>query len=200
MNCTKCGNKIQDGAKFCNVCGERINVENHQNNEDQNNQPNVNLNKDEANVKEGKVAPPPAKKNKTLKVVIGVIVVLIAAIGIASLAGESEEVSCVKNGYFEAYPSESGYPSIGEAFDDYFSDPSWESFTSEEGMEIVQFDGGFTYYDDDTDCSLQFQVYDDGSFEIYAVEFNGVPQNKLVIAALVERVMEHSIGVGVREG
>ena len=62
-------------------------------------------------------------------------------------------------------------------------------------MEIVQFDGEFMYYDDETDCSLQFETYEDGTFEIYAVEYNGIPQNKLEIASLVEEVMENSLEI-----
>ncbi|MDY4574887.1 MAG: zinc-ribbon domain-containing protein [Intestinibacter sp.] len=30
MKCSKCGNEVKDGAKFCNICGEKLNCENNQ--------------------------------------------------------------------------------------------------------------------------------------------------------------------------
>lgn len=199
MKCSKCGNEIKNGAKFCNICGQSVSGENIVNDVEQNVKPSVNLNKNDEN-KDNVVANPP-KKNKTLKAVIGVFLVIVVGLVIGVIASESdsgyvsEDVLSVKNGYFEAYPSDQGYTDIGTAFDGYFADTSWESFTSEEGMEIVQFDGEFMYYDDETDCSLQFETYEDGTFEIYAVEYNGIPQNKLEIASLVEEVMENSLEI-----
>lgn len=120
MKCSKCGNEIKDGAKFCNICGEKLNTESSQ--------PNVNLNKDEGTVKEGstvkaEVVKPPKKKNKTLIAVIGVIVVLIVGIALASMGtSETEKVSTVKDGYFYDYTEEDGYTDVGTAFDNYFAD------------------------------------------------------------------------------
>lgn len=185
MKCSKCGNEVKDGAKFCNICGEKLNCEN--------NQPNINLNKDEGTVK-AEIVKSPKKKNKTLIAVIGVIVVLIVGVALASMAGESEEVTRVKEGHFIDYSEDEGYTDIGTAFENYFSDTSWESFTSEDGMEIVEFNGTCMYYDKETNCSIQFELYDDGGFSIYAMEFNGVPQNTLMIDAVVENAMEESWG------
>ncbi|MGN1033712.1 MAG: zinc-ribbon domain-containing protein [Intestinibacter sp.] len=190
MKCSKCGNEIKEGAKFCNICGEKLNTESSQ--------PNVNLNKDESAIKAEGVNQP-KKKNRTLIAVIGVVVVLVIGVALASIGGdgsiyESEEVTRVKKGHFLDYSEDDGYTDIGTAFESYFSDTSWESFTSEEGMEIVQFDGVCMYYDKETNCSIQFELDDDGGFSIYAMEFNGVPQNRLMIGAVVEDAMQESWG------
>lgn len=181
MNCTKCGNKIEEGAKFCNLCGEKINT--------QDNKKNINLIKYKEIKGEELVK---NSSNKTWKIIIGVVIVLIAAIAITELVSESEEVLSVKNANFKYYTYDMGYTDIGTAFENYFSNTKWQSFISEEGIEIVQFDGEFMYYDKNTDCSIQFEIYSDGTFDIYAVEFNGIPQNKLIIAALIDEVMESS--------
>lgn len=104
----------------------------------------------------------------------------------------SEEVKSVKGGYFTNYSYDDGYPNVGRAFENYFSNPTWEAFTSDDDMDIVEFNGKFMYYDDETDCCLQFQMYEDGSFDIYAVEFNGIPQDKLTISVLLEDIMDEA--------
>lgn len=202
MKCSKCGNEVKGDAKFCNVCGQKLDTQNNIDN-GQNSQPQVDLNKDEGNkkesiTKEGQVKPP-KKKNRTLIAVIGVVAVVLVAVFIASMGSdgsvyESEEVTRVKNGHFLNYSEDDGYTDIGTAFENYFSDTSWESFTSEEGMEIVEFNGICMYYDEETNCSIQFELDDDGGFDIYAMEFNDVPQNRIMINAVVKDAMDESWG------
>ena len=135
------------------------------------------------------------QKKKTSKIIIGIIVTIAIIVGLSALASGgdySSKVSSVKNGYFQAYSSDDGYPNVGDAFENYFDDTSWKAFTSDDDMEIVEFNGKFLYYDDETDCCLQFQTYEDGSFDIYAVEFNGIPQDKLTISVLLEKVMDEA--------
>ena len=178
MICKKCGNQIKEGAKFCNNCG----YESSNMNQD-NRQYNSNMNQQDQQ-----------QKKKTSKIIIGIIVTIAIIVGLSALASGgdySSKVSSVKNGYFQAYSSDDGYPNVGDAFENYFDDTSWKAFTSDD-MEIVEFNGKFLYYDDETDCCLQFQTYEDGSFDIYAVEFNGIPQDKLTISTLLEKVMDEA--------
>ena len=180
MICKKCGNQIKEGAKFCNNCG----YESSNKNQD-NRQYNSNMNQQDQQ----------QKKKKTSKIIIGVIVTIAIIVGLAALGSSgdySEEVRSVKNGYFQAYSSDDGYPNVGNAFENYFDDTSCKAFTSDDDMDIVEFNGKFMYYDDETDCCLQFQTYEDGSFDIYAVEFNGIPQDKLTISVLLEKVMDEA--------
>ena len=134
-------------------------------------------------------------KNKNIfKIVISVclvvitIVVIISAIGVNS--GMSEEISTVKNGHFFDYPEEDGYTTIGTAFENYFDNTKWYYFVSDDGFDVVEFEGTFSYYDKDTSCCLQFKLYDDNHFEAYALDFNGVPQSKFMKNTLIDEVME----------
>ena len=179
MICKKCGNQIKEGAKFCNNCG----YESSNMNQD-NRQYNSNMNQQDQQ-----------QKKKTSKIILGVIVTIAIIVVLAALGSSgdySEEVSSVKNGYFQDYSAADGYPNVGDAFENYFGDTSWKAFTSDDDMDIVEFNGTFMYYDDETDCCLQFQTYEDGSFDIYAVEFNGIPQDKLTISVLLEKVMDEA--------
>ncbi len=43
----------------------------------------------------------------------------------------------MKHGYNDEYPNKS----YGEAFDEFFEDPKWEYFVSEDDEDIVEFTG-----------------------------------------------------------
>ena len=210
MICKKCGNQVKEGAKFCNNCGYDLSNEQFDTNVGDENVQSITLKKEDTNQDNDKFTSSNKNqdnrqynsnmnqqnqhhKKKTSKVILGVIVTIAIIVVLAVLGSSgdySEEVRSVKNGHFQAYSSDDGYPSVGEAFENYFGDTSWKAFTSDDDMDIVEFNGTFMYYDDETDCCLQFQIYEDGSFDIYAVEFNGIPQDKLTISVLLEKVMD----------
>ena len=201
MICKKCGNQIKEGAKFCNNCGYDLSNEQFDTNVSDENVQSITLKKEDENRDNDKFTSSnmnqqdQQQKKKTSKIILGVIVTIAIIVVLAALGSSgdySEEVSSVKNGYFQAYSSDDGYPNVGDAFENYFDDTSWKAFTSDDDMEIVEFNGKFLYYDDETDCCLQFQTYEDGSFDIYAVEFNGIPQDKLTISVLLEKVMDEA--------
>ena len=200
MVCKKCGNQVKEGAKFCNNCGYDLSNEQFDTNVGDENVQSITLKKEDTNQDNGQYnsnlnQQDQHHKKKTLKIILGVIVTIAIIVGLAALGSSgdySEEVRSVKNGYFQNYSAADGYPSVGEAFENYFGDTSWEAFTSDDDMDIVEFNGTFMYYDDETDCCLQFQTYEDGSFDIYAVEFNGIPQDKLTISVLLEKVMDEA--------
>lgn len=198
MVCKKCGNQVKEGAKFCNNCGYDLSNEQFDTNVGDENVQSITLKKEDTNQDNGQYnsnlnQPNQHQKKKTSKVILGVIVTIAIIVVLAVLGSSgdySEEVRSVKNGYFQNYSAADGYPSVGEAFENYFGDTSWKAFTSDDDMDIVEFNGTFMYYDDETDCCLQFQIYEDGTFDIYAVEFNGIPQDKLTISVLLEKIMD----------
>lgn len=198
MKCSKCGNEVKGDAKFCNVCGQKLDTQNNIENE-KNSQPQVDLNKDEGNkkesiTKEGQVRPP-KKKNRTLIAVIGVVAVVLVAIFLASMgSSETEKVSTVKDGYFYDYTEEEGYTDVGTAFENYFADGTWEAFTADDDSEIVEFNGTCLYLDEEANCSIQFEIGEDNTFNVRSMEIDGVPQNTLIINSLIEEVMAESWG------
>ena len=98
----------------------------------------------------------------------------------------SPYVSMVKNATNSTYGIE-----YGDAFNRFFSSPKWSHFTSTEGLEVVEFEGGFYY--DNAPATAKFQFVVDvsgGSFSVYHLSINGVSQNKLMMAAFVKKVFE----------
>lgn len=161
MFCKNCGKEIREGKQFCGECGNPIDINNSQ---------IINNKK-------------PKKKFKNIIIaVIGVFAILIL-IGI--FAGENEYVSAVKNGTFNNYPD----VLIGDAFDDFFSNPKWKHFVSDDGINVVEFTGGCKYDDADVDALLQFIVYEDDSFELSYFSMNDISQNLFMVSGLIEKVI-----------
>ena len=88
---------------------------------------------------------------------------------------DSNTINIVKNGSFVAYPDQT----IGTAFNNFFSNPSWQEFKSDDGQRVVEFNGNFYYLDSET-----------GEFQLYGTSFNHVPQNNLTQNALLVKVFE----------
>lgn len=132
-----------------------------------------------------------AQKNNGKKKIIGIVIgcVLAAVVAVVVLTGlfSTDYVELVKTGTLKSYPDET----IGEAFEDFFSDGEWESFESKKGM-VVQFTGGCTYADEDVECVVQFLIDEDDEeeFELYTVEVEGEPISELEILGMLEAVYE----------
>ncbi len=117
--------------------------------------------------------------------VIGVIL-FVAVAAIVGMMG-NDYIDTVKNGHPFSYPD----TTYGEAFDDFFSHPEWEYFVSDDGRNIVEFNGGAMYMDSAIDVTIQFVVDDDeDTFSVEYVGFNDVPQNEFMKAGLMMAVFE----------
>ena len=99
---------------------------------------------------------------------------------------EDKTVSLVKNGHLNNYPAST----VGEAFDSFFSNPQWKSFTSDKGKRVVEFAGKCMYFEKEVTVKMQFVVSDDKTFEIEYLDVNDIPQNRLLMAALLSKVYE----------
>lgn len=154
---------------------------------------------------------------KKLTIIIFVILMLLMLSGcndysditdqVANVAQmENENVLGVKNG------TNSNYPSItyGEAFENFFSYPTWKYFegiqegedtdgdgvldTESRNVEVVEFTGYCMYQDVEVKALIQFVLDNNaGTFEASYLSFNEVPQNKLILLARIEKAFESSI-------
>ena len=82
-----------------------------------------------------------------------------------------------------------------QAFDNYFSYPTWKRFTSTDGRDIVEFTGECTYMGEPVKAKLQFEItnkQEDGyfNFEPVALALNDVNQSYFMVAALIESVAD----------
>lgn len=156
MFCYKCGAQIEDSNIFCTQCGTKLN-----------DIPTNNTNQ----------VVETTHKNKVIKIVVIVFIVLIIAIvGIFIYASNVSylTVDDVRNGILYDYPDET----IGEAFEDYFYNCSWDSFIVKDGdnsIDVVEFTGYI--YDCNYNMSkvlVQF-IHDNSidtanDFEIYCIK------------------------------
>lgn len=130
-----------------------------------------------------------------------------------ALKGENDEhVQFVKGGTNTAHPG----VTYGEAFENFFADPSWRYFEgTQEGpddngdgepdytvdnVDVVEFTGGCVYADTEVTALLQFVLdVDGGTFEPVFLSFNDVPQSMLMLAGLLDKVFtqaEEDLGLG----
>ena len=105
----------------------------------------------------------------------------------AEVTKDNEFVLSVKEGSLSSHPD----VKVKDAFDTFFSSPTWKYLQAETGEHVVEFTGYCTYMEQKVKAKLQF-IVEEGkeSFEIGALAFNDVPQNDFTIAALIEAVYE----------
>lgn len=175
MFCQKCGKEVREGEKFCQNCGAAVvgNV----------------LNTGTGNM--GQFSGMPAEKPKSKKKIIllaGIVIVLILAIGaVVSSGSKNKYVELVKTGSPLSYPD----ITYGEAFDSFFSDPTWTYFEFTDEKDVVEFSGGCTYQGNEVTATIQFILdVEEGTFSAEYFDMNNVPQTDLATAAIITTVFE----------
>lgn len=152
---------------------------------------------------EFQVEAPKKKKKKFFKRWwFWLIVIIIGAFVFVSGSDSSSSSSSSSGSYY--VPTISPYVSMvkdatnsnygityGKAFNYFFSNPDWSSFTATTGEIVVEFEGKFTYDNSPATAKIQF-VLDlaGGTFSVYHLSINGVSQSKLVLATLINKVFE----------
>ena len=123
-------------------------------------------------------------KLKTLWALLAGVFLLLGVAGCSFF--EDATVSLVKNGHLNNYPANT----VGEAFDSFFSNPQWKSFTADKGKQVVEFAGKCMCFEKEATVKMQFVVSDDKTFEIEYLDVNDIPQSRLLMAALLSKVYE----------
>lgn len=100
--------------------------------------------------------------------------------GIIGIADPSA-VDMVKEGTMNSYPDKT----ISQMVDNYFLNPKWKAIVADDNNTYVNVIGEITYLGDDTKVLIQYKLINDSSFEFYALEFNGVPQDMTTYIALM---------------
>ena len=112
-------------------------------------------------------------KDKFPKIPIIVIAVLeiIVLIVCFNAAGNASAVASVKGGH----PSNYQTTTYEEAFEDYFSDPTWKKVgNDEDGNDVVKFTGKCYYLDETANVEVKFTLHkDQDSFNVSSVKING---------------------------
>lgn len=101
-----------------------------------------------------------------------------------AMDSDNTYVQMIKNGYKENNPD----LTYDKAFSAFFATPGWKYFKGNEGENVVEFTGDCTYKDVAVKARIQFVVDEkQGTFEAAYLAFNEVPQNKLILASLIEK-------------
>ena len=143
---------------------------------------------------------------KALFYIVGVVCIIIIAliiIGVimdASSGFPSDSYSRLVEDSDEhilgvKYGSPSSYPDItyANAFGNFFGSPKWKYFrgstdNSSKVYDVVEFTGSCMYRDVEVDARIQFTISDDGeTFEATFLSFNDIPQNNILLNALIEK-------------
>lgn len=125
---------------------------------------------------------------KPIGIVSACLCFLLAFAVLPTLLGTPAEILTVRYGKLDAYPG----IGLGNAIDEFLSDPEWSVIESEDGNHFVNISGGMTYQEKPVRALLQFLVVDD-RFEFTALEFNGIVQNEIIRMALMNKMMSDYI-------
>ena len=115
--------------------------------------------------------------------VIGLVVYSLYCFGMSP--ADDNPLDMVKNGVLGEHKS----LTVGEAFDKYsrFKSTSWESFETQNGRQVVQFNGSLEIPQALRNSGaakatlvIQFVVNKDDTFELYAVQLDAVQKGKKV--------------------
>ena len=118
---------------------------------------------------------------KSMRLIICTIILIFSLI----LSGcYDKNVLTVREGSLTRYPN----VKIGDAFDSFFSEGKWKSFTSTENDEVVEFNGKAFWDNKPADYKFQFLVKGN-SFELHTTSVNGNISNPILSAIIMTKVM-----------
>lgn len=222
MFCQNCGTKAQEDAEFCPNCGAKLVstpstapepsfADSTQDAASVSNAPTTQAaGQPSAGQPTLSAAPytqqtgvaqavlPQKKKSKVLSIVLTIMGIVVVAFVILGIVGSMSDSGSQDNSYIslvkDGYPVSGDYNvSYGEAFDYFFSDPTWEYFLSTDDEDVVEFTGDCTYLDTPVTACIQFTLDTEAStFEITYVDFNGVPQTTAMWSALVNKAFSEA--------
>ncbi len=125
-------------------------------------------------------------KNKV--VILAAISFLFVGILASGCIGEKydDNVKIVRKGTMTNYPN----VPVGKAFDQFFSNGKWRSFTSTENQTIVEFMGNCTFNNKPAKMTVQFVVNPQNkTFMLKYASINDVPLNLLESAGVLDKIL-----------
>lgn len=116
-----------------------------------------------------------------IKSIILVLVLFLSA------CSDSSEIKMIKESKLNINPEKT----IGAAVDDFFGSPKWEKLVAADGLTYVNVSGKMFFMEKEVDGVLQFKISENGEdFEVSSFEMNEIPQNKLMLAGLLNEMFK----------
>lgn len=125
------------------------------------------------------------KRNYWQWLLIGIMVLLLCISCSRTLISDDVMVTMVTEGTLEEYPNQK----IGEAFDAFFDECNWEYFKSEDGQDIVEFNGKYDDSGENIDICIQYEILKD-KFEVQYFSSGGIPSTIEDYLLLMKLVFE----------
>ncbi len=123
-------------------------------------------------------------KIKNFSLAIVSALVMIVLFGGCGTGGYDENVLRVREGTMYMNPS----VTVGKAFDQFFSDGKWRSFTSTENELIVEFKGDCSWYNAPAKMTVQF-LLSGSEFELKYIGINDIAMNYFDSLEILEKVL-----------
>lgn len=119
-------------------------------------------------------------------IVLAVCVVLVTILFVFALSNgmEDQTIDSIKYANLESYSTD---VRIGEAFDDFFVNPTWETYSIGE-KEYVKFSGEFLYYGDKYLAVVTFEFLELDWFKVSNIAINGTNLNEWEIDELLTEI------------
>ena len=115
-----------------------------------------------------------------------ILILMLLCLSLLTACGADHKyVTLVKKGTMDMAPT----IKIGAAFDDFFLNPEWKYFKSKSGMEIVEFNGECTWYNKPANCTIQFIIIGEDSFELGAISLDGINMTENEGAAILKKAL-----------
>ena len=177
MFCEHCGAEIdiQEGIKFCTNCGRLLNN-------------NIDNSIRETPIITNK------KVNKfswlgcfaiSLSAILILLMISFLIVNYSEQPSQSKYINDLKNGYLERFMDQT----IGTAFNNFLQHPTWRIAGTDNDSVYVNVSGNIFYMGKKVKAILQFKLNkSQGDFRVYALEFNGIPQNGETIDALLRKI------------
>jgi hypothetical protein len=127
--------------------------------------------------------------NRKMFLSLSIVMVCFLLVNIVGCAPSEDEklITLIKESTLTGYESKT----VGDATTAFLGNPKWSVQRTEDGNEYVTVTGSMTVAEKDVICALQFLVdTKNGVFQVQALEFNSVPQNQLMITALLTKMYE----------
>ena len=122
-------------------------------------------------------------KSKIIKYILVFLSACFLMAGCGS--GNDENVQFVKGGAPNRYPDKT----YGEAFEDFFGNPKWKSFSTDTGVEVVEFTGNCLFDNTEVEALIQFTLDKEaGTFSVTYLSLNDISQNNLMITSMLEAI------------
>ena len=102
------------------------------------------------------------------------------------LTGNDPVIERIINGRLTSCPNKT----INQMVDGFMTSPKWSSGIAKDNIKFVNVSGKITYMEKPIKADIQFILKGEESFKFNALEFNEIPQNKLMAGALFTKMCD----------